>query len=56
MPIRQYYKGDGEKVMSSLKSRYGEKDGERAFYAIANKKGLNPPGKKKGTKQSAKKR
>ena len=37
MPISEYYKGSGKKVMKNLKAEYGEKEGERAFYAIANK-------------------
>jgi hypothetical protein len=54
MPIKEYYKGEGEKVMSSMKKRYGEKGGERVFYATANKKGMNRPGKK-GSKKRGKK-
>lgn len=44
MPINKYYKGKGAQVMSDMKERYGEKQGERAFYATANKRGLTPSG------------
>jgi hypothetical protein len=50
MPIREYYKGSGTKVMSSMKKRYGDKEGERVFYATANARNMNRPGKKKGKK------
>jgi len=46
MPIKEYFKGEGTKVMSSMKKRYGDKEGERVFYATANKRGMNRPGKK----------
>jgi hypothetical protein len=49
MPISEYYKGSGEKVMASMKERYGEEKGKRVFYATANKKGMNRPGKKSAT-------
>jgi len=48
MPISEYYKGSGEKVMKNMKKEYGDKKGESVFYATANKKGMNRPGKKKG--------
>lgn len=37
--------------MSSMQSRYGDKKGKQVFYATANKKGMNRPGKgkKKGS-------
>jgi hypothetical protein len=54
MPVSEYYKGEGNKVMSSMKKRYGDKEGERVFYATANKKGMNRPGNKKGKKKSHK--
>jgi len=47
MPVSEYYKGEGSKVMRSMKKRYGKKSGERVFYATANKRGLNRPGKKR---------
>jgi hypothetical protein len=37
MPVSKYFKGSGQKVMKSMKKRYGEKSGERVFYATANK-------------------
>jgi hypothetical protein len=46
MPISEYYRGSGKKVMKSMKARYGEEGGKRVFYATANKKGMNRPGKK----------
>jgi hypothetical protein len=54
MPVSEYYKGSGDKVMSSMKSRYGNKEGERVFYATANKRGMNRPGKKKDKKRGRK--
>lgn len=61
MPVSGYYKGSGVKVMSNLKDEYGKADGERAFYAIANAKKLNPAGAKRspsktGTKRGGSKR
>ena len=46
MPISKYYSGSGEKVMRSMKERYGEDKGERVFYATANKRGQKPGGTK----------
>lgn len=46
MPVSEYYKGSGSKVMRSMKERYGKKAGERVFYATANKNWMNRPGKK----------
>lgn len=54
MPVSEYYKGSGKKVMRSMKERYGDKAGERVFYATANKRGMNRPGKKSEGKRSAK--
>ena len=46
MPFSKYFGGKGEKVMKSMKSKYGKEKGERVFYATSNKhKGKN---KKKG--------
>jgi hypothetical protein len=42
VPIDKYFKGEGDKVMSSMKQQYGEKAAERVFYATANKKGMKP--------------
>jgi hypothetical protein len=53
MPVKEYYKGSGEKVMRSMKERYGEEGGKRVFYATANKRGMNRPGKK-ATKRGSK--
>ena len=44
MPIAKYFKGDGEKVMRSMKKEYGDKEGKKVFYATANKQGNNPAG------------
>jgi hypothetical protein len=33
--------------MKSMQDRYGEEGGKRVFYATANKKGMNRPGKRK---------
>lgn len=46
MPIAEYYKGKGEKVMRDMKKRYGAEKGERIFYATANARGLTPGGRK----------
>lgn len=37
MPLSKHYGGSGEKVMRSMKEQYGEKKGERVFYATENK-------------------
>ncbi len=42
MPVDKYYKGSGDKVMSSMKEEYGDKTGESVFYATANKTGMKP--------------
>ena len=47
MPLNKYFKGKGEKVMSSMEKEYGDKKGKSVFYAKANKMGLTPKGKKK---------
>ena len=49
MPVSEYYKGRGEEVMRSMQKRYGKKGGKRVFYATANKRGLNRPGKGRKT-------
>ncbi len=38
MPIGKYFKGEGEKVMSSMKKKYGNDKGEEVFYATINKR------------------
>ena len=45
MPISGYYKGSGNKVMASMKKRYGEKKGKQVFYATANKQSAMAPSK-----------
>jgi hypothetical protein len=52
MPISEYYKGHGEKVMREMRRRYGSKAGERIFYATANKKGLTPEEDRKATERA----
>lgn len=47
MPLHKYFKGKGEKVMSSMKQEYGDKKGEQVFYATANKMGAAPDKKTK---------
>ena len=47
MPIGEYFKGSGSKVMSSMKKKYGDR-AEEVFYATANKSGMKSGGKKKG--------
>lgn len=46
MPISEYFKGSGEKVMSNMKKQYGEEKGKQVFYATANKKGMKAKNKK----------
>lgn len=38
MPLNKYFGGHGRSVMKDMKAKYGEKQGERVFYATANKK------------------
>jgi len=45
MPISEYYKGSGRKVMAAMKKKYGAKKGKSVFYATANKQRMKP-GKK----------
>lgn len=58
MPVERYFKGEGDKVMKSMKKNYGDKEGERVFYATANAKHMTPDmstltkGKPKGKKKS----
>jgi len=47
MPLSQYFKGDGKKILESFVKRYGAERGKRMFYATANKKGLAPKKKVK---------
>lgn len=48
MPLDKYYKGKGERVMAEMKREYGDKEGERAFYATANKRKSLRKGHRKG--------
>lgn len=52
MPVSKYFKGDGDKVMASMKKRYGSEGGKRVFYATANKRGMKPTGKKATSKRA----
>lgn len=47
MPISKYYGGKGDRVMASMKERYGDAKGERIFYATANKEGQKPEKKRR---------
>lgn len=38
MPVSDYYKGSGEKVMHNMVKEYGAKKGKKVFYATVNKK------------------
>lgn len=42
MPVGRYYKGHGTQVLAKMKARYGDKKGERVFFATANAHGLKP--------------
>ncbi len=46
MPLSKYFHGKGEKVMKSMKKKYGPEKAESVFYATANKnkklKSLHP--------------
>lgn len=46
MPLKEYFKGHGAKVMSSMKKKYGDR-AEHIFYATANAKGMKPAEPKK---------
>lgn len=37
MPASRYYRGHGNKVMASMRKRYGKKQGKAVFYATVNK-------------------
>jgi len=54
MPISDYYKGSGDKVMSSMQKRYGAKKGKQVFYATANARNLTGPSKKVTAKRGMK--
>lgn len=55
MPIAEYFKGKGDKVMSSMKKEYGDKKGKSVFYATANKMDIGPSHKAKSKMKSKKK-
>jgi len=52
MPVSKYFKGKGRKVLASMKARYGEEGGKRVFYSTANKRDMNPPGKRKKSRRA----
>lgn len=54
MPVSEYYKGHGDEVMSNMTKEYGPDKGKRVFYATANRRGMNRPGKR-SAKSTAKK-
>ena len=47
MPVEKYFKGKGREVLKKMRERYGSKEGTRVFYATANSRDMNPPGKKR---------
>ena len=47
MPVSEYYKGSGSRVMKSMAKRYGAKRGKAIFYATANARGMAPKRSKK---------
>jgi hypothetical protein len=53
MPISGYFGGKGTAVMKSMKDRYGNKEGESAFYGTANKLHQLPASKLKKSMKSA---
>ena len=52
MSVNKYFKGKGREVMESMRKRYGDKEGKKIFYATANARNMNPPGKKKRSKKT----
>ena len=42
MPVNEYFKGNGNKVMGNMTKEYGGEKGKQVFYATANKKGEKP--------------
>jgi len=38
MPLGKYFDGEGKKVMRKMKAHYGDDEGQRVFYATANKR------------------
>ena len=51
MPLKRYFKGEGQKVMAGMKDRYGDEKGESVFYATANKRNMNPKSKPKSARK-----
>lgn len=47
MPVNEYYKGHGTEVMQNMQDQYGKDKGKRVFYATANKRNMNRPGKRR---------
>ena len=54
MPVSEYFKGSGEKVMKSMQKEYGEKKGKKVFYATANKEHMTSPSDKVKKKHGVK--
>jgi len=53
MALKNYYDGEGDKVMRNMKQTYGPKKAESVFYATANKqKGAKPSGGARGVFKS----
>ena len=48
MPLDKHYKGKGERVMAEMKREYGDKEGEKVFYATENKRKSLRKGPRKG--------
>jgi len=53
MPISEYFKGRGRKVLQAMKDKYGEKKGESVFHATAKKQDMEP-GEKGNTEKEKK--
>ena len=50
MPLSEYFKGDGRKVMASMRRTYKDPEkAKRVFYATANKRDMNPDSPMKST-------
>lgn len=42
MPVNDYFKGVGDKVLGGMQDHYGKEKGEKVFYATANKRDMTP--------------
>ena len=42
MPLKEYFGGSGDKVMSKMRKEYGPEKAKRVFYATASKRGAKP--------------